>query len=242
MGEVADWLSDPATEPANTADPFALPGDTPGLDQPSIEVPRADAPYADIKFQVMQGSSRVWACNGRYVACRPSGFNPATRQRHARFLKSGHYEHVGTFDDVQVFRLLPGSPFYRTEGDVRQGSWYELLRAAARAAVARDWGAYVDLLEEIAVRVKSAPTGTESGDVEPELAKQRFMDTLEWLEQLIFMRWSHGVDMRKVEDYGRLFSIMKAEIDAGVSNIRAARGDTRGRVIALPARTVMRIR
>lgn len=249
MEAAPDYLSlEPAKEPATKT-----PSDWLGLDEPAgdwlalpdetagVTTERVDAPYKYLRFQVMQGSSRVWACNGRYVACRPAGFNPATRQRHARFLASGHYRHVGTFDDVQVFELTPESPFYRTEGDVRAGSWYELLRAAAQAAVARDWAAYVDLLEEIATRLKSTPTGA-TGEVDPGLAKQRFMDTLEHLEQLIFMRWSHNIDMRKTEDYGRAFNAMKAEIDAGVQIIRQRRGEGRSRMIALPSQGPFRIR
>jgi hypothetical protein len=229
-----DWLStdEVVIEPdwLNTA---------PSVD--GIEVPRAAAPYAKLRFEVMKGSNRVWACNGRYVACRPSGFNEATRSRHNRFLASGHYKHISTSDDVQIFELLPSSSFYRTEGDVRAGGWYELLRAAAQAAVARDWGAYVDLLEEIATRLKSTPTGA-TGAIDTDLAKDRFADTLEHLEQLIYMRWTYRQEMKKIEDHNLAMIAMRAEIDAGVQNVRAARGHATGRKIALPSRGAMIIR
>jgi hypothetical protein len=206
-----------------------------------IEVPRVAAPYEQLRFDVMKGSDRVWATNGRYVACRPAGFHEASRSRHQRFLRAGHYKHIGTFDDVQIFELLPSSPFYRTEGDARAGSWYEVLRAAAMAAVARDWGAYVDLLDEIATRIKSRPTGTEAGEIDPALARQAFMDTLEHLEQLIFMRWHSRTDMRKVEDWGLAMSAMKAEIDAGVHDIRVRRGHAAsGKIATRPGPRIIR--
>lgn len=234
-----DWLSI-GDKPAVSAEPDYLDTATPS---DGVQAVRAAAPYAQLKFQVMSGTDRVWATNGRYVAVRPSGFNPSTRQRHARFLSSGHYKHVDTSDDVQVFELQPGSPFYRTEGDVRAGSWYELLRAAAQAAVARDFGAYVDLLSEIATRLKSTQKRDVTGRLDEGWAADQFADTLAHLEQLIFMRWTYKQEMKTDEDYGLAMVRMKAEIDQGVSNIRQARGEKAGRVIALPpTRTVMRIR
>jgi hypothetical protein len=221
-----DWLdTDVAFEQLKAEPDWLSIEDTPAVSAAlaGIEVPRADAPYEQLRFEVMKGSDRTWACNGRYVACRPSAFHEASRSRHQRFLRAGHYKHIGTFDDVQIFELMPESPFYRTEGNVRAGSWYELLRGAAQAAAARDWGAYVDLLEEIASRIKSVPTGT-TGAVEKDLARDKFNDTLEYLEQLIFMRWHSRTDMHKVEDWGLAMQSMKAEIDAGVHNIRVRRG------------------
>lgn len=231
-----DWLDAPAVAEPDWLDVGAgLPDylKIPELDVPTVqvEVTRADAALQDIRFEVMKGSSRVWACNGRYVACRPGDFkNPATAQRHQKFLRAGNYRHVGTFDDVQLFELLPGSPFYRTPGNVKAGTWYEVLRAAAQAAVARDFGAYVDLLEEIASRVK--------GSTDKDLAMERFQDTLEYLEQLIFMRWSAGQELRKLEDHGLAMASMRAEIDAGVHEIRARRGE-KSSSIAVRARPMI---
>lgn len=238
----ADWLDTPEQAiSALESEPDYLSLDPPAGAGDGIEAVRADAPYSQIKFEVMKGDGRdrVWACNGRYVACRPSGFHEGTRSRHQKFLRAGHYRHVGTFDDVQIFELKPQSPFYRTEGDVRAGSWYELMRAAAIAAVVQDWGAYVDLLSEIATRLKSSPTGTESGAVEPAIAKDRFMETLEHLEQLIFMRWRHDIAFKEDQDYGKAMSAMRAVIDSGVREIRARRGEKPGRLIALPARPMV---
>ncbi|MGH8235394.1 MAG: hypothetical protein ACREXP_00040 [Steroidobacteraceae bacterium] len=232
-----DWLDTPSPAEPDWLDVGAELPDylkIPALDAPSprIEVTRADAELKDIRFQVMDGSSRVWACNGRYVACRPAGFKNSTiRERHERFLRTKQYRHVGTFDDVQLFELTSASPWYRTPGDVRAGTWYEVLRAAAMAATAKDWGAYVDLLEEIATRLKSTPTGTDSTAVDPGLAAERFADTLAHLEQLIFMRWPHSIRFVEDSDYGLAMTEMQGEIDRGVSELRRSRG-TRSSAIA----------
>jgi hypothetical protein len=247
--EQIDWLDTPAPEPApqtpattDTADWLEVAPELPEylkipeLDNPSdgVEVPRAGAALKDIRFEVMKGSGRVWACNGRYVACRPSGFNPATAARHNRFLRSGHYKHVGTFDDVQLFELQPGSPFYREPGDPRAGDLRSLIRAAAIAAVKRDWGAYVDLLSEIATRLKSSAPADTQGNRDLRWAEDSFNNIREYIEQLAFMRWTH--DQILVEDkdyrpgmkaltYSMAFQRMKMEIDQGVQAIRAARGE-----------------
>jgi hypothetical protein len=101
-------------------------------------------------------SRRVWCCDGRYVAWRPSEAHDATKERHARFLAAGHYKHVETQDDVEIFELLPESPFYRREGlDLYRAGTWECIRQCALAACARDWPLYTDILEEIATRCRS---------------------------------------------------------------------------------------
>lgn len=214
--------------PADNATPEWLtlpedkaPVDTDWLADPSVETQKNATPWDGLRFQVMKGSHRVWACDGEFVACRPNAFaNDTIRNRHERFIRSGHYQHIGTFDDVQVFKLLPGSPFLRTAIDIREAGWYECLRGAAMAAVSRDWGLYHDVLDEIATRLKSTPTGTSSGDggVDPVIAKDRWYYVLTQIGQMIYMRGGPT----------------QPEVDAGLQNVRRARGIARGRVIALP--------
>jgi hypothetical protein len=225
-----------------STDPFALPGDelaaadadwlalpddkappTDWLAVPGIETQKFAARYDALRFEVMKGSSRVWACDGEYVACRPNAFHDATRTRHQKFLRSGHYEHVGTFDDVQVFKLLEGSPFRRDVIDIRTASWYECMRGAAVAACNRDWSLYHDVLDEIATRLKSTPTGTASGDgfIDPVISRERWEFALDQIGQMIYMRGGPT----------------RAEVDAGFQNVRRARGIGQGRLIALPTQT-----
>ncbi len=170
-------------------------------------------PYDPVRFLCMRGSGRLWACDGEYVACRPNDFHPATRQRHANFLASGHYEHVGTFDDVQIFKLLPGSPFRRDNRTFMPGvNLFQDIREAAKAAVARDWALYNDILEEIAGALKSR--------FHADQAKTMFDDILQTIFQNIYLRGGPS----------------QAEVDAGLANIRLKRGVGKGRVIALPNR------
>lgn len=175
-------------------------------------------PYDAVRFQCMRGTGRVWACDGEYVACRPSGFNPGTAERHASFLASGHYRHVGTFDDVQIFELLPGSPFRRDNRSFIPGVnvWQDMLQCA-RAAVARDWVLYNDILEEIAKNIKAK--------YHPDAATQVYGDVLQQIFNSIYLRGGPT----------------QAEVDAGLANVRRARGAGQARVIMIPERTSKRI-
>lgn len=199
--------------------------DTPAAGEPNFDAPPVEGenlewlrvesggkmPYDNARFSVMQGTGRVWACDGEYVACRPKDFHSATADRHRRFLASGHYEHVGTFDDVQVFKLLPGSPFRRdTQTFLPQLNMFECMRQAQLAAVARDWVLFVDILEEIAARLKHHLHEAQAAVV--------YEDTLSG----IFV----GIQRRQGPS--------QAEVDAGVSNVRRQRG-YQGKMIAVPA-------
>lgn len=169
-------------------------------------------PYDKARFMVMQGTGRVWACDGEYVACRPGKFHSGTAARHQRFLESGHYEHVGTFDDVQVFKLLEGSPFRRdTATFLPQLNMFECIRQAAIAATNREWVLYVDILEEIAGRLKASLHEAQASVV--------YQDVLGMIFQNIAMRRGPS----------------QAEVDAGMHNVRKQRGFV-GKAIAIPPR------
>ncbi len=177
----------------------------------SVETPIK--PWDGVRFLCMKGTSRIWACDGEYVACRPADFHDKTRERHARFLASGHYKHVGTFDDVQVFELLPGSPFRRDNRTLIPGvNLYQDMREAAIAAVTRDWVLYTDILEAIASNIKAKFHGAQATDV--------WSDVLGQIEQSIRLRG--GPTM--------------AECGAGLSNVRARRGLGQAKAIVLPPR------
>lgn len=216
-----DWLNEtaPSTEAwlSLAVDPLALPGD-PDLSGVTGQTHATD--YDALRFTCMKGSGRVWACDGKYVACRPDGFHDATRSRHQRFLRSGHYKHIGTFDDVQIFELMPQSPFYRKPISLDEATHYETIRGCAIAAVNRDWVMYHDLLDQIAKRCKSLPTGTESGAVENVVATERWTFILEQIGQMIYMR--NGPT--------------QAEVDAGLRSVRQRRGHKVSSNIALPER------
>lgn len=186
-------------------------------------------PYDNVRFSVMQGSDRLWACDGEYVACRPKGFHSATRERHERFLASGHYEHVGTFDDVQVFKLLPGSPFKReTKTFIPGRSLWSDIRGAAIAATARDWVLFHDILESIATGLKAAhaAAAAEGGDRNGHGvdAATMYQDALDQ----VFINIAH----RRGPD--------RAEVDKGLASVRRARGLGSKVLVVPPTRQVIR--
>ncbi len=157
------------------------------------------------------GKSRTWASDGEYVWFRRKQANPATLARHENFLRSGDYEHVGTQDDVEVYKLRPSSPFKRREPlDLTRLDMYNVRRQAALSACRRDWGTYVDALEELAGRIK--------GRYDPAFARTMFGEALTAIELSIAMRGGPG----------------KGEIDREVVALRARRGESRDRVILLP--------
>lgn len=166
-----------------------------------------------VRFACMRGTGRIWACDGEYVACRPKDFHPKTSERHARFLASGHYNHVGTFDDVQVFELLPGSPFRRDNRTLIPGvNLYQDMRECAIAAVKRDWVLYTDILEAVAANIKAK--------FHEQAARDLWTDVLGQIEQSIRLRGGPT----------------QAECGAGLANVRARRGLGKARAIALPPR------
>lgn len=223
------WLDDArALVPEKPADEFAwLDDGTDGVKrrlrkaqdaQAPARAPRASKKMTEDKrrFQSMargavMGKDRVWACDGEYVAVRLNAANPATRERHQKFLESGHYEHVETQDDVQVFRLLKGSPFKRHyqfhTGELRDN---DLFLMTAKVACTRDWVAYADLLEEAAARIK--------GRCDAGTAKVAWD---EWLQRLFINIAQRG-------------GPTQSEVDAGLQRIRLQRGVGKGKVIALP--------
>lgn len=160
----------------------------------------------------VNGKSRVWGCDGDYVWFRRKLANPATLERHEGFLARGEYKHAFTTDDVEVYVLQQTSPFRRKEPqNLVEYDWYNLCRAAARAAVKRDWVTYVDALEEMAGRVK--------GQYDSGNQHLVWTETLDQLEQMILRRQGPS----------------RQECDREVINVRKKQGHGRGRQILLPS-------
>ena len=187
------------------------------LEIDSIEAPKSALPYDVLRFQCMRGSGRVWACDGRYVAYRPfnhvldKAANPTFQERVERFNREGHFTHIGTFDEVMVFQLKPESPWYASEDKAYtagQSLWGD-INHAIKLACARDWREYTDLLLAMA-------QGMMAGR-EPAFARQQWEDALKQVAVGIYQRGGP----------------LKVEIDAGVENVRRARGNGRSPGILL---------
>jgi hypothetical protein len=199
-GEAVDWLDD--VVPTGTTE------DDSWLEIDEIAAPKAALPYDPLRFSCMRGSGRVWACDGRYVAYRPFNHaldkqaNPAFQERIEKFTRAGHFKHLGTFDEVMVFELLPDSPWYaKTDAVYTAGKnlWAD-IRHAAKLACERDWRDYTDLLENMSVGMKAGRHA--------DIAKRAWEDALEQIMIAIYQRGGP----------------LPAEILAGVQNVRAARG------------------
>lgn len=208
-----DWLE--SSTPADAA-PSAAPA-VAEADWLEIEVPKARVPYDELRFSCMRGTGRVWACDGEYVAYRPYNHsldkevNTRTAERHANFLASEHYQHVGTFDEVQVFKLLDGSPFKRnTKTFIPGQNLHEDVRQAAIAACDRDWVLYHDILDAVASGLKTYLT--------PTFAASKYEDCL----ATVFVN---------IEQRG---GPTRAEVDAGFGDVRKRRGYGGGKIVAVP--------
>lgn len=201
MSDDLDWL-DITPDPVPTASAVRIEG---GKKLP-LEARRAKAMQKQ-----MVGKSRVWATDGEFVWFRRKKSNPETLARHNRFIATGNYKHIYTSDDVEVYQLMPGSPFKRAESvNLLEFNAYDLRRHAARAACRHDWATFLDALEEIASRCK--------GQLEGEFERQVYGDNLNEVFNSIARR--HGPS-REI-------------IDREVKALRARRGLDRGRVLLVP--------
>lgn len=156
------------------------------------------------------GKSKTWACDGEYIALRRKQANPATLERHERMLRDGEYKHVDTQDDVELYRLMPSSPFKRAEPvNFAELRFYDARRHTIRAAVARDWATFIDGLEYLAGMLK--------GQYDSSTAKAVYQDML----QYVFIQ----IDMRGGPS--------RTECDREVAALRTRRGDKRSSPVIL---------
>lgn len=157
------------------------------------------------------GKSRTWASDGEYVYFRRKQANPATLERHERFLQTGDYRHVATEDDVEVYELQDGSPFKRHNGgNLLEADIPALRRHAVLAACRYDFKLYIDILEEIASRIKGAFHADE--------AKVQYEEMLAYIMHLINLRAGPS----------------PVQLNQGVIRTRQMRGEHRNRLIMLP--------
>jgi hypothetical protein len=171
-------------------------------------------------FQAVSGRKRIWACDGEYVFFRRKscidptqpGLVHAAITRHEKFLRQGEYTYVETQDDVEICRVNENSAFHR-KGGVYLGQMSEggLNRVVCIAACKRDWTLYADALEELAGRIKGK-------------WQTQGQATVCWNEHLAYI--DHLVSLRG--------GPTPAERGAGLANVRAKRGEGRGKVILLP--------
>lgn len=187
---------------------------------PTIEdsnVGKISAPFRTLIDQCMRGTDRVMASDGQYMVYRPFNrefdkeTNPRTKERVAMFLADGLYKHVGTYDEVQVYELLPGNPYRHEKKQYVIGQNYQKdIKAAANAALNRSWADYHDILLAMATALK---TGRD-----PLFAKTMWDDTITHVTVKIQQMGGPGAPTEK-------------EINEGFTGIRKARGLSKGGVV-----------
>jgi hypothetical protein len=110
-------------------------------------------PTADRMRQgALDGKDRVWWCDGEHVWFRRKKSNPATLERHNRFVSAGDYQYIATHDDVECYRLREQSIFAIKKPktvDLAQFNDYDVKRLAAKAAMKHDWQVFADIVAYI---------------------------------------------------------------------------------------------
>lgn len=163
------------------------------------------------------GKKKIWASDGSWVWFRRKLANPATLERHERFLATGEYRYVGTSDDVEIYELMPSSPFKRQEAvDFGALKFYDARRQTIRAAVRRDWATFVDGLEHLAGGIKGA--------YDPAMAKTVYNDLLAYVFVQIAMRGGPSQE----------------EVDREVQALRRRRGERSSGALLVPAGIALR--
>jgi hypothetical protein len=198
---VEDWLD---IGEAKTVD---------GEDWLALEDPNAGKTTAAFQHLVnscMRGTDRVMACDGQYLAYRPYNrecdkeTNPRTKERFNMFIEKGLYKHLGTYDEVQIYELLPGNPYRHEKKSYVVGvRYWEDIRKVAKAALERQWADYHDLLGAMATALKAGR--------DPGFARTMWQDTL------------HQVAVA-IKQMGGPAAPSEREINEGFVGIRRARG------------------
>lgn len=196
--------------------PATVP-DAAGENWLEIEDPNAGQTTQAFRYLVdacMRGTDRVMACDGHYLAYRPTNrafdkeTNPRTQERFRDFIAAGFYTHLGTYDEVQIYRLEDGSPFRHNRDYVVGKDRWRDIRQAAGLACERKWSDYHDVLGGIATALKSGRDG--------KFAKAMFLDMLNQIA--IMIRKMGGPAER--------------EVNEGFTGVRKARGISKGGVVA----------
>lgn len=188
------------------------------LDLPRVEsgVKLAGEKTRAKRMQHGLGKKKIWASDGALVWFRRKLANPATLERHDRFLATGEYRYVGTQDDVEIYELMPASPFRRQETiDFSALKFYDARRQTIRAAVRRDWATFIDGLEHLAGGIKGA--------YDPAMAKTVYNDLLGYVFVQIAMRGGPSQE----------------EVDREVQALRRRRGE-RSSTLVLPTGIALR--
>lgn len=171
---------------------------------------KVTAAFQGLVNACMRGTDRVMACDGHFLAYRPFNrekdkeANPRTKERFNDFIAAGYYKHIGTYDEVQIYELLEGSPFrHKSAYTVGTSIWGD-IKQAARAACERNWSDYHDILGGMATAVKAGR--------DPIFAKAMWDDTVNQI----------GIAIQQMRGPS------EKEVNEGFMEVRRKRGIARG--------------
>jgi hypothetical protein len=185
---------------------------------PEPDVRVAMAPNADRMRQgALDGKDRVWWCDGKHVWFRRSKSNPATLQRHNRFVADGDYQYIATHDDVECYQLREQSIFAikKTKTvDLSTFSDYEVKRLAAKAALKHDWQVFSDVVTYIRDRLNQ---NVRDGGWTQQWANIKFGDSYADLVEMVLRRNGPG----------------PGEINAALARLQRNSGSATGRIITV---------
>ncbi len=139
---------------------------------------------ADImRPQAQDGKDRIWWTDGEYLWFRRSKSNPATLERHNRFMADGDYVYIETQNDIEIYQLQPKSQFQSEKQtlDIGQMNNYNIRRQAALAACRRDWQAFHDIMTFLRERI-NATHGANLAGAEMDYA-EKYMAVMESINQ-----------------------------------------------------------
>lgn len=148
------------------------------------------------------GKDRVWFCNGEYVWFRRAKSNPATLERHNRFVADGDYVHVETQDDVEVWELQDQSQFKTKKDeprivetpkgprqlDISSLDNYNVMRQAALTACKRDWKAFRDIMSFLRERIHNQNYAPNAPGVVTPLAENIYAESYARVMEMINQR------------------------------------------------------
>lgn len=166
------------------------------------------------------GKDRIWWCDGEHVWFRRGKSNPATLQRHNRFVADGDYEYIRTDDDVELYKLREQSRFaikQKKTINLAEFDFWNVQRLAAKAACKRDWQQFADIVAYLRDCLnQNVGENTE----------------LRWTQQ-----WA---DMKFAEVYEYLMSMVRIrlgpspqEINHELAALSSRKGVARGRIVTV---------
>jgi hypothetical protein len=125
------------------------------------------------------GKDRIWFTDGEYIWFRRNKANPATLERHNKFVASGDYKHIETQDDIEVYQLQDSSQFKVQTGrqvDIGVMDNYNVRRQAVLAACKRDWKAFRDIMSYLRERLNNRHQNPKQPGVVTPLAENIYAE------------------------------------------------------------------